>query len=103
MPSTAIAHRWGAQFALYVHVDVGCIIGGASYRTVVNRTMHHCADSLEAVGFQVTERLQDEEHDIIVGYAVLRKPARIRFPATLCACLCESLRFVVSLAWCIQG
>ena len=65
--------------SFYLHVDDGCVIrdgGGNS----ADSLMHTCADALEELGFEVSDRQENAKLDKIVGYETCRSPARLLIP-----------------------
>jgi hypothetical protein len=86
------------QFAFYLHVDDGVVFGDGCRGDTVNKLMHAAADFLEQEGFNVSDRQLDPELEKIVGYTVVRKPARLELPLKRAFLLRAALRWFVAQA-----
>jgi hypothetical protein len=85
------------QAGFYLHVDDGLAIAD-HYDGIADAIIETGADALEAVGFDVPERLTDGELMKTIGYEPERNPARFRLPAERGALLQQALRHTASLA-----
>ena len=86
------------QFAFYLHVDDGVVVGDGSRRAGVNFLLDAAANKLTEAGFKVTDRQYDPELERIVGYSVCRSPARLELPLKRAVLLREALRWMISQA-----
>jgi len=86
-----------------LHVDDGVVFGDGGRSAAANKLVDAAADQLQTQGFKVFDRQYDPELEKIVGYTVVRHPARLELPGKRAFLLRASLRWAVGQAWVDTG
>ena len=86
------------QFAFCLHVDDGVAFGDGGRSAAVNKLADAAADQIQDQGFKVDDRQYDPRLEKIVGYTVVKHPARLELPGKRAFLSGASLRWAVAQA-----
>ena len=88
------------QTAFYLRVDDGVMLteGSSTTAPAADRLMITAADGLGEIGFKVPDRNIDAQLGQVLGYDLVKRPARLQLPAKKAALLHDAMTCLLGLA-----